>query len=330
MVGAVFQGKPSLGDEHPDRLDGVQRDAVGAGDDRADRGLRQAGDKPEEELAHRGFRERLEIHGHEVPLARAPGRTLLEQLGSGQGHDVDRDVLAPLHEVVDEIEQARIGEVEVFEHHDHRGRHGQPLEERPPGAEELLAPDAGLDSQEGEERRLDPTAFAGIGDMCRQRLGDLGACRPLVVRLAQAAAAPNHLAEGPEGDPVAVGGGAALVPPHGVHETVRVLQELPGEPRLPDPRRPDDRDEARPVLAGRRVKQILEKPEFVGATDKGSFERLRAVASSDLGDDSKGPPGGDRRSLALEGLVACGHEGDRPRCGALRRLPDEHRPRGGG
>ena len=42
LVGAVLEGQPAVGEEHPDRLDGVQRDAVGAGDDGPDRGLRQA------------------------------------------------------------------------------------------------------------------------------------------------------------------------------------------------------------------------------------------------------------------------------------------------
>ena len=52
-VGAALEGQPALGQEHPDRLDRVQRDPVGAGDDRPDGRLRQARHEPGEELAHR-------------------------------------------------------------------------------------------------------------------------------------------------------------------------------------------------------------------------------------------------------------------------------------
>ena len=51
-VGAVDDGKAPLGDEHPDRLDGIQRDAVRAGDDGRDRRGGQARDESGEELAH--------------------------------------------------------------------------------------------------------------------------------------------------------------------------------------------------------------------------------------------------------------------------------------
>ena len=54
--------RPFLGQEHPDRFDGVQRDPVGAGDDRPDGGLGQARDEPEEELAHRLLGQWFEDH----------------------------------------------------------------------------------------------------------------------------------------------------------------------------------------------------------------------------------------------------------------------------
>ena len=52
-VHAVLDGQPSLGDEHPDGLDGVQRDAVGAVDDRPHGRRRKSRDEAGEELAHR-------------------------------------------------------------------------------------------------------------------------------------------------------------------------------------------------------------------------------------------------------------------------------------
>ena len=49
------------------------------------------------------------------------------------------DVPAPLEHVVDEVEQALIGVVEVLEDHHHRVGLGEPLEERPPGREQAAA-----------------------------------------------------------------------------------------------------------------------------------------------------------------------------------------------
>ena len=70
--------------------------------------------------------------------------------------------MRPLEEVVDEVEQARVGEVEVLEDQDDRGGRRQPLEERPPGPEELLRPDPGLDAEQGQQGRLDPAPLLRV------------------------------------------------------------------------------------------------------------------------------------------------------------------------
>ena len=79
-VDAVLQRELTLGQEHPDGLDRVERHPVGAVDDRPDRRLRQARDEAREELAHRGFGQRLEVERGEVALAGAPVGPLLEEL----------------------------------------------------------------------------------------------------------------------------------------------------------------------------------------------------------------------------------------------------------
>ena len=81
----------------------------------------------------------LEVERREVALAARPSRAgFSRSSGPGQRHDVDRDVPAPLEEVVDEVDQAAVRVMEVLEDHDDRGGRGEPLEERPPGREELL------------------------------------------------------------------------------------------------------------------------------------------------------------------------------------------------
>ena len=120
-VDVALEAEAALGEQHPDGLDRVQRDPVGAGDDRPRRPCSgRPGDEAGEQLAHRRRGQRLEVERGEVALAGAPVGPLLEQLGPGERDDVDRDVPAPLEEVVDEVEQARVGEVEVLEDQDDR------------------------------------------------------------------------------------------------------------------------------------------------------------------------------------------------------------------
>ena len=75
----------------------------------------------------------------------------------------------------------------------------EPLEERAPGAEQLLRADRPVSMPEQrEEGRLDPAPLLGVGDVGREGLGDLRPGRRLVVGLDQAGPAADHLAERPE------------------------------------------------------------------------------------------------------------------------------------
>ena len=75
-----------------------------------------------------------------VAAVGAPVRTPVEQLGPGQREDQDRQAARPVEEVVDEVEQAGIGPLEVLEHEHDRAALGDALEEDPPGREQRLAP----------------------------------------------------------------------------------------------------------------------------------------------------------------------------------------------
>ena len=197
-VDAVLEHQPPLGQEHPDRLDRVERDAVGPGDDRVAGVGGQAGHQPGQELAHRLDRERLEVDRGEAALAGAPVGPALEQLGPGQGQDEDRDAPGPLEQVVDEVEQARVGVVEVLEDHHDRAARGEPLEERAPGPEELLRARRPTRAQQRQQRRLDPGPLGLVGDVLLEHRGDRRPGRRLVVGLLEAGPAADHLAERPE------------------------------------------------------------------------------------------------------------------------------------
>jgi hypothetical protein len=64
----------------------------------------------------------------------------LEQLGPGGGDEQHRRVRGPLDEMVDEVEQAVVGPVDILEEEDQRALLCQRLEQRPPGGEVLRAP----------------------------------------------------------------------------------------------------------------------------------------------------------------------------------------------
>ena len=105
--------------------------------------LGQPGHEPRQQRAHRRLRQRLQVHRDEVALAGAPVGPPVEQLRARQRDDVDR-ARSRVHSSrwSTKSSRPRVGAVEVLEHHDHGRRRGQPLEERAPGGEQLLRPDA--------------------------------------------------------------------------------------------------------------------------------------------------------------------------------------------
>ena len=112
-------------EQHPDRLDGVQGDALGAGGDVA------------HELARQPRHEHLEQLGasRTGPAARAraarqPGRRRATR--ARQGEHEDRELRRPLEEVVDEVQQPGVGPLQVLEDEHHRPGRRETLEEQPP------------------------------------------------------------------------------------------------------------------------------------------------------------------------------------------------------
>ena len=84
-VRSVAFGQAVVGDQHPDRLDGIQGDAVCPSDDRLGGLSREPGHEPAEQLADRLVGERIEVERDEVPPAGSPRRASLEELRVGPG-----------------------------------------------------------------------------------------------------------------------------------------------------------------------------------------------------------------------------------------------------
>ncbi len=226
--------------------------------------------------------------------------------------------------MIDEVEQSRVGEVEVLEDHHHRVPIGQALEERAPCGEELLGVDAALEAEQRQQRALDRPALVFVGDVARRRGGNLGARLVGVVRLAQAGSFADHLAQRPEGDALAVARAAPVVPQDQLLQPIDVLEELPGESRFTDSARADDAHQPRPSLAVRGMEQLFEQAHLVLTADEWRLEQLAPIAPATLGHDTHRPPRRDRRLLALELLVGLALEDDRVARRALCGFADEH------
>src|SRR5262249_35933438 len=127
-----------------------------------DRGLhvrrkpRGPNDRGDELRAFRG-REWREVEHARVACAAPPSWAPLEQLKPSGGEDEQRDLAAPSDELLDEVEQGRIGPLEVLDHAHERPRGGEALQEATPRGEPLpgLAGLRRLQADQGGEPRPD-------------------------------------------------------------------------------------------------------------------------------------------------------------------------------
>ncbi len=97
--------------------------------------VEEACDEPRRLLVgERGYGER-----RRVELPAAPAGSALEQLGARRRDDEQRHIGHPIDELVDEVEQAFIGPVEILEDEHERPPFGHRLEEESPRRECLAA-----------------------------------------------------------------------------------------------------------------------------------------------------------------------------------------------
>ena len=196
-------------------------------------------------------------------------------------------VARPLEEMVQEVHHARVGPLQVLDHHDHREVFREALEEEPPAREELL-PGEHLRTRQTEqlpEARGDVVPVGTVGnpalEAAAQTLGD-DIERVLLADLEPRA---DHLRQGPVAHALPVGQAASGVPQHVSRQPVDVLEELPGETGLTHPG--DSRDEHHPRRLTFRggVEELLYEAELVVPPDEGRLEDARALGAGYCSDD---------------------------------------------
>ena len=178
--------------------------------------------------------ERREAERRRVELAAAPAGPPLEQLGPRRRDDEQRNVRHPVDELVEEVEQALVGPVDVLDDDDERPLFRETLEEAPPGGERLVAAIASqlCFAREAEERaevRLDTRLVTRAGERVLDGLAELRSDLLRRVLLEDARLRLDDLAERPQRDSVAVGQAAALAPGDelgvGVDEPLELVDE---------------------------------------------------------------------------------------------------------
>ncbi len=119
---------------YPHELLGVERVACRSLDDCAPEMVvrRIAPQERLHEALDVGVRQRPERHREHVALASAPVRSSVEQLGSRAADDEQRDADDQLRQLVDEVEEAVVGPLQVVEHDHQRALIGNPLQEQAP------------------------------------------------------------------------------------------------------------------------------------------------------------------------------------------------------
>ncbi len=285
-VPRAFLGEQATVLEHADRLDRVQRDALGAASDLGNQFPRQSGRQPLEHGRNRLGLERVE---HQ----RLPRRPPLPQLRPGEREHHDWEVGRPLQQVVDEVEQPAIRPLQVLEHEHHRRVLREPLEEQAPAREQVRAVGirALLEPQQVREPRLDQPALPLVGDEPLDRDVELLARHGRLILLGDLRPRPDHLGERPVRDTLAVGQRPPVVPVALLLDPVHVLEQLPDEPRLTRARLAEDHDVPRPALMGAVVAGVDDRSQLGVAPHERRLEPGAAARAAGAGHDPKRRPG---------------------------------------
>ena len=166
----------------------------------------------------------LSAQRRDVAAGAGEVRPLVEQLRTRKAEQQDRRVERPVDDVLDEIEERRLGPVQVVEHDDERPLARERLEELPHRPERRLRLAAALGEADRRGDALDDDVPLVVG---REDAADR-------VERALASEPPNDLGERREGAALSVGGGA---PDEHASVAVERFGERAREVRLADSRR---------------------------------------------------------------------------------------------
>ena len=168
----------------------------------------------------------------------APARLAVEQLRPGGGDHQQGGPGRPGAQVLEELEHRRVGPVQVLDHQHQRMVAGHGLHEPAPGGERLRALDPGrLGVDQAEQRGdagLEPLLVGGSATSAATAASSLAGDLGRVVGLEDAGLGLDDLAQGPEGDPVAIGQAAALAPGDQLRPVVQEGRQLSDQAALAD------------------------------------------------------------------------------------------------
>ncbi len=194
-------------DEHADELLGVQRVPLCAREQRLpelgrnERLPKQIADERARlRIAQRGKRDR------DCVRTSSPRRPPLTQLGPRGADQDERRTRRPVGQMVEEVEQALVRPVKVFDHQHERAPGRERLERAAPGSKRIF-PTLAYRSVEREQQpqvALDPLGLARVGHEIAHGAVQLRLRHRRVVRLEDPGLRFDHLAEGPERHPIAV------------------------------------------------------------------------------------------------------------------------------
>ncbi len=262
-----------------------------------------------DELMRLRVRQSVERQQRPVRQRGHPHRARLHELGPGEAEQQDRMPAREGDEVLEQVEQSRLGPVDVVDHDHERALPGHPLQQPSDGPERLL----GLGGAVGQADRGQ--------DQPRDLLVSF---EQLVEPLARVVAAelPDDLGQRTVGRALAVGRAA---PDHHAGLVVGLGDELSCEARLADPGRPHHRHRMAGLLGarpGRGRRGAHPAPARAPRTDSGTDGAApcrrspgRAAATpapSRCGPSARAAPGAPRAPRREPGRRRSRRAGSRP------------------
>ena len=179
--------------------------------------------------------------------------------------------------MLDELQQHRVGPVDILYHHDQRTVAGHCFQKEPPGGERLLLA-AGLAAGAGGAGKPDQRPEPGLQPRpglirCGHRVdggGQLLTGLSPVVRFEDSRLSLDHLAQSPETGPLPVGQATALPPAHQIGLPGDPGMKFAHQPGLAHPRFTGNSDQLNTRLPGGPVKRTLQSDELSLTANKGS------------------------------------------------------------
>ena len=140
-------------------------------------------------------RRQRDVRGVELPSG--PRRASLEQLQPRGAEDQHRDISHPVREMLDEVEQALVGPLQILEDEDERVIFGERFEEAPPRCERLVLRSGGVAGLPDERTQVCQHPVRVLVDQLLDGARELRRDLVVAVRLEDAGLRLHHLRRAP-------------------------------------------------------------------------------------------------------------------------------------